>query len=135
MFTETDRMRANLPTCKYLPWIWYKRHCINEASSGVNSFWTRLVGMVATMRTLLGACLLIFVIDKFQLADGVEVYFQQADVKSPMRVAGVYSVSLMRVTKLNRTAYGLNINITLETNLDEAYAVHIFFLSYIRKCR
>lgn len=91
----------------------------------MSSFQIRSFEMVALVCNLLGILLLIFVMNEFQPVDGVEIYLQQVDVKSPKRVAGMYNIELMRVIKFNRTAYGLNLNIELETDLDDAYSVRM----------
>lgn len=83
--------------------------------------------MVSSFRKLLSTFLLIFTMNIFLSVDGFEVYLQQVDVKTSKRVAGVYNIPMMRIIKFNRTAYVLNANIEMETDIDNTYSVQIFF--------
>lgn len=113
-------------TCLSVAFVDINWHCFNKITSVVWSSRIRSFKMVSLLCTLLKIFLFIFVINKFSSIDGFEIYLQQVDVKSPVRLAGVYNIKLMRVIKYNRTAYVLNGDLEIETDLDDTYSVHVF---------
>lgn len=53
----------------------------------------------------------IFVFVTLQLIGADELHFDRIELKNASYSAGFYDVSLFRITKFNRTAYALNLNI------------------------